>query len=145
MSRNYTYLQGGDLIHKMYVRRKLIRGSFLDPQVEIKCERRKTALMSSKRKKMEQNVNEIKMSEFGKNLPEKKFVAGAVSATIWRNEQVKNNEEISFNTISLQRRYTDKEGNWKTSNNLRVNDVPKAILVLQKAYEYITLKTGTDE
>ncbi|MGM5483842.1 MAG: hypothetical protein ACQER9_02905 [Nanobdellota archaeon] len=93
---------------------------------------------------MEKNVDEIKMNDFGKNLPEKKFVAGAVSATIWRNEQTKNNEEISFNTVSLQRRYTDKEGNWKNTNNLRVNDLPKATLVLQKAYEYINLKTGDE-
>jgi len=87
---------------------------------------------------------EINMNEFGKNLPEKRFSAGAVSATIWRNE-VKNSE-AEFHTITLQRSYKDKEDNWKHTTSLRTNDLPKAMLVLQKAYEYIVFKeTSNDE
>jgi hypothetical protein len=36
----------------------------------------------------------------------------------------------------------DKEGNWQTTSSLRVGDIPKATLVLNKAYEYLMLKDG---
>lgn len=76
-----------------------------------------------------------------KTLPEKKFSTGVISATVWNNPVVrKNGESAEFRTVSLQRRYQDKDGNWQTSSSLRVNDLPKASLVLTKAYEYLVLK-----
>lgn len=75
-------------------------------------------------------------NEAGKNLPEKKFRAGAITVTIWRNET----EKGSFNSVQLDRSYKDKEDNWKKTNSLRLNDLPKAALLLNKAYEYIVLK-----
>jgi hypothetical protein len=78
----------------------------------------------------------------GKNLPEKKFSTGAISATIWNNQAVqqKTGEKVAYKTISLQRRYKDKTGEWKSTNYLRLNDLPRASLVLNKAYEYLLLK-----
>jgi len=74
------------------------------------------------------------------NLPEKKFRAGSVSATIWLNKGQKvNGEEAEYRTISVERSYTDKNGNWQSTNSMRINDLPKAQLVLQKAYEYVVL------
>lgn len=76
-----------------------------------------------------------------KNLPEKKFRAGAVVATIWQNQGTnKEGQVVGFKTVSLQRRYKDKEGNWKSAGSFRVSDLPKAALVMQKAYEYLVLK-----
>lgn len=73
--------------------------------------------------------------------PEKKFSAGAISATVWNNETSnKSGEAVSFKTVQLQRSYQDKDGNWQNTNSLRVNDIPKAILVLNKAYEYLLLR-----
>ena len=76
------------------------------------------------------------------NQPEKKFSTGAISATVWKNNGTskKTGESVEYRTITLQRRYTDKDGKWQTSNSMRVNDLPKASLVLQKAYEYLVLK-----
>lgn len=76
----------------------------------------------------------------GKKHPTKKFRAGAISATIWSNE-TKNDkgEVINYQTVSFHRNYMDKEGNWKTTDSLRTNDLPKATLVLSKAYEYLSL------
>jgi len=78
----------------------------------------------------------------GKTMPEKKFSTGAISATIWKNngKSKKTGEPVEFRTIQIDRRYTDKEGNWQSTNSLRLNDLPKASLVLQKAYEYLVLK-----
>ena len=80
--------------------------------------------------------------ETGKQSPEKKFSTGAISATIWKNngKSKKTGESVEYRTIKIDRRYTDKEGNWQSTNSLRLNDLPKASLVLQKAYEYLVLK-----
>lgn len=81
-------------------------------------------------------VNEV----MNKKHPDKKFRAGAISATIWTNE-TKNDkgEPVSYKTISFARNYMDKEGNWQSTNSLRVADLPKAQLVIAKAYEYVAL------
>lgn len=76
------------------------------------------------------------------NLPEKKFRAGAITATIWKNTS--NDGESEFNTISFERSYKDKKDEWQTTNSLRVNDLPKAKLVLEKAYEFLVLKEQTE-
>lgn len=76
-----------------------------------------------------------------KTMPEKKFTTGAISAAVWVNEaQSKTGETRNFRTISIQRRYKDKNDEWQTSSSLRINDLPKAALVLNKAYEYLVLK-----
>lgn len=80
-----------------------------------------------------------------KNMPEKKFKAGAISATIWTNsaQSKKTGEAVSFSTVSLERVYKDKDGSWKNTKAMRLNDLPRAALVLTKAYEYLVL-TGRD-
>ena len=75
------------------------------------------------------------------NQPEKKFSTGALSATVWQNQgKSKTGEAVTFRTVTFQRRYKDKEGNWQSTSNLRINDLPRAALVLQKAYEYLVLR-----
>lgn len=69
------------------------------------------------------------------NQPLQKYRAGAISATVWLNQA----EKGQFKTVSLERGYKDKEGVWKNTNTLRLNDLPKAQLVLQKAYEFIAM------
>lgn len=77
------------------------------------------------------------------NQPEKRFSTGVISATVWKNQgKSKKGEPVEYRTITLQRRYQDKENNWQSTNSLRVNDLPKASLVLQKAYEFIVLKNN---
>ncbi len=76
----------------------------------------------------------------GKKRPEKKFRAGPISATIWANEGKNDKgEPVTFKSISFDRNYMDKEGNWQSTNSLRTNDLPKAMLVLSKAYEYVSI------
>jgi len=78
------------------------------------------------------------------NAPEKKFSAGAISAAVWKNEaKNKAGEVMEFKTITLQRTYKDKDNRWQHTNSLRLNDLPRASLVLQKAYEYLLFKEGS--
>jgi hypothetical protein len=79
-----------------------------------------------------------KMEE--KNQPETRFRAGAVSATVWLNQVKRQNGETgAYRTVSLDRRYKDKDGNWKSSGSLRASDLPRAVLVLNKAFEYVAM------
>lgn len=72
--------------------------------------------------------------------PEKKFRAGAVSATVWKNDRTKATGELfSYHTVSLERSYKDKAGNWKNVNSFRIQDLPKAALVIQEAYKHLIL------
>jgi len=72
--------------------------------------------------------------------PELKFRAGSVQASIWKNETSKDGVTKDYYTVSFQRRYKDKEGEWKSTDSLHVNDLPKAMVVIGKAYEELTLK-----
>jgi len=72
------------------------------------------------------------------NGPERRINAGAISATIWQNQ---GKDDSTYNTVSFERRYKDSNDEWKSTNSLRFNDLPKAALVLKKAYEYLAIKT----
>ena len=69
--------------------------------------------------------------------PEIVFKVGAVRAVIFRNTIQKNDQEIQLPKVVLEVRYKDKTGQWKGTNTLSINDIPKAILALQKAFEYL--------
>ena len=83
----------------------------------------------------------IETENISGNIPEKKFSTGGLTATVWQNQgKSKTGEEVSFRTVSFQRRYVDKDGERKSTSTLRINDLPRASLVLQKAYEYLVMK-----
>ncbi len=69
--------------------------------------------------------------------PEQKYSAGGITATVWANTK----DGKTFHNVSFDKRYKDKEGNWKSTNSLNVTDLPKAIMVLGKAFEYAALKS----
>ncbi len=69
--------------------------------------------------------------------PIKKFSAGGVQVAVWENE---GKEGKQFYSVSIDRRYKDKNDEWKSTNSFKAADLPKAVLALNKAYEYLTLK-----
>ena len=73
-------------------------------------------------------------------MPEKSFRSGVVCATVWSNNG-KNVEgqDVEFKTVSFQRRYCGKDGEWKTTRSLRITDLPKAAMVLREAFKYLAL------
>ena len=93
-------------------------------------------------RKETKNINETRNEAVQTaNVPEKKFRAGVVSATIWQNKGVGGDgKSITYRTVSFQRSYKDRNGTWQNANSLRINDLPKAALVLQKAYEYLVIR-----
>lgn len=69
--------------------------------------------------------------------PEIVFKVGAVRASVFRNIIEKNGRSIPLPKVAIEVRYKDKTGQWKGTNSLSLNDLPKAILALQKAFEYL--------
>ena len=87
------------------------------------------------------SVNDV----MGKKMPETKFRSGAITATIWSNETVRDGKKVEYKTVSFERSYKDKDDTWKTTNSLRTTDLPKAILVLSKAYEHLALNAEEED
>ena len=75
------------------------------------------------------------------SVPEKKFFARPISVTIWREDE----DNTVKREISLSRRFKDKNGCWVATGMLRINDIPKVVMLLQDAYRYIALNPDIDE
>jgi len=69
--------------------------------------------------------------------PETVFKVGAVRAAVFRNTIEKNGQSIQLPKVVIEVRYKDKSGQWQGTNSLSINDLPKAILALHKAFEYL--------
>ncbi|MEK6967484.1 MAG: hypothetical protein AABX51_02530 [Nanoarchaeota archaeon] len=76
-----------------------------------------------------------------KQIPEKKFRAGAISATVWKNDGQKG----AYKTVQLTRSFKDKGDQWKTTSTFRVADLPKVSLVASKAFEYLVVNEDHKE
>lgn len=76
-----------------------------------------------------------------KNKPIKKIRVGAVTATIWNNTgKAKDGADIEYKTVVVERVYMDRNEKWQTTNNFRVNDLPKIELAARKSFEFLTAK-----
>ena len=68
--------------------------------------------------------------------PLKKFSAGTVVAAVWENEiTLPSGENKTILKASLERRYKDRDGSWKSSCSFGRNEIPLARHVLQQAFE----------
>ncbi len=67
--------------------------------------------------------------------PVKKFRAGQVNCALWENELTVNGRTVTKLSATLERRYKDKNEQWKSSNSLGRNEIPLAIYCLEKAFE----------
>ena len=70
--------------------------------------------------------------------PEKNIRYGAVRAAIWaRTRTRQDGSRFQSKKVILDRSYRDSAGQWRNTSALELNDIPKAILGLQRAYEWI--------
>ena len=70
--------------------------------------------------------------------PETVFKIGAVRASVFKNIIQKDGQTLELPKVVIEVRYKDKTGQWQGTNSLSINDIPKAILALQKAFEHLT-------
>ncbi len=78
------------------------------------------------------------------NRPEEKFRAGGITATIWKNTMQTAKGPVEAYAVTVARSYKDKSDDWKESHSLRLNDIPKARHVLNKAYDWMLTKPKED-
>ena len=69
--------------------------------------------------------------------PVDKIKAGQVSAALWENDIDVKGRTVTVLKATVQRRYKDKTGSWKSSGSFNRNEIPLAIYCLQKAFEKI--------
>ena len=72
--------------------------------------------------------------------PIERHRAGSVSCALWENEIRVNGQQKTILKASLDRRYQDRNGNWKSSQSFSRNEIPLAIYCLKKAFESIIEK-----
>jgi hypothetical protein len=69
--------------------------------------------------------------------PIAKFRAGQVSCALFENSINVNGSAKTILKASIQRRYKDSDGTWKSSTSFSRNEIPLAIYCLEKAFEAI--------
>ena len=69
--------------------------------------------------------------------PLAKIRAGSVSAALWDNEIQVNGKAKTILKASIERRYTDANGNWKSSTSFGRNEIPLAIFCRARAFDKI--------
>ena len=69
--------------------------------------------------------------------PLKSFAAGGVRAAIWENEIQVDGSAKTVLKATIERRYKDKSGTWKSTTSFSRNEIPLAIYCLEKAFEAI--------
>jgi hypothetical protein len=74
--------------------------------------------------------------------PVKKFSAGSVSCALWDNEAVVNGKNVGILKATIDRRYKDKDGTWKSSGSFSRNEIPLVVYVLLQAFAAMV---GEDE
>lgn len=61
--------------------------------------------------------------------------AGSVVLALWDNEVTVNGRSVTMLKATIERRFKDGQGNWKSSGSFSRNEVPAAIVCLARAYD----------
>ena len=77
--------------------------------------------------------------------PLKSFKCGCCDAAIFENELQRDGAPVKVKKVAFQKSYKSSDGEWKTTSSLDINDLPKAILALSKAYEFLMLGNDAGE
>ena len=69
------------------------------------------------------------------NKPIAKFRAGQVSAALWENDIKVDGHDRTIVKATVERRYKDRDGEWKSSGSFNRNEVALAIWCLQRCLD----------
>lgn len=67
-----------------------------------------------------------------------KVKVGNVEVAVWEHTNAQNK---SYNSISFEKNYLDEKEEWQKTKSLLPNDIFNLQLGLQKAYEFIKLRS----
>jgi len=68
--------------------------------------------------------------------PVKKFRAGHLEIAVWANE-ARDGDKVFMNYSCTMKKSIKVEGEWKETNVLFTNELPLAMILLNKAYYWI--------
>ncbi len=77
--------------------------------------------------------------------PVHKIRAGPVVVALWENEAVVSGRNVTMLKATVERRYKDASGVWKSTGSYGRNEIPLVVWCLQKAYEYMLEEHTEDE
>jgi len=77
--------------------------------------------------------------------PVAKFRAGQVSCALWENQATIDGRIVTVLKATIERRYRDAGGAWKSSNSFGRNEIPLAVYCLQRAFDHIVEKQAEEE
>ena len=69
--------------------------------------------------------------------PVRKFRAGRVSCALWENEAMVSGRKVRMLKATVERRYKDKNDEWKSSNSFSRNEIPLVKWCLDQAFTAI--------
>ena len=84
------------------------------------------------------------MTQQNNNKPIRDFKCGNCQASIWRNEVEKDGQNIVRHSVKIQKQFRNDDGDFQETNYYFRDDLPKLVLVAQKAFEFIALKESKD-
>jgi len=79
--------------------------------------------------------------------PIAKFSAGQVSCAVWKHVVSMRDrpQPVVVMRVTVERRFKDRSGSWRSSHSLSGNELPLAIWCLQRAFdEIIRRQRGSD-
>ena len=77
-----------------------------------------------------------------KRLPTKVFRCGSIEAAVWLFPKVRDGAVVDVASVTITKSYKDPEDEeWKTTDFLYPDDLPKVAMVATEAYKYLRLKS----
>ena len=84
------------------------------------------------------------MSQENDSKPIKDFRAGNIQASVWKNEVEKDGQTVVRHSVRIQKQFKNEDGDYQETPYYFRDDLPRLILITQKAFEFITLKESKD-
>ncbi len=84
------------------------------------------------------------MAKQEKSKPIKTFRAGGIQASVWRDETEKDGQTVVQHSVRIQKQFRKEDGSYADTQYYFQDDLPKLVLVAQKAFEFISLKSPKD-
>ena len=82
------------------------------------------------------------MSQKENSKPVKSFSTGNIQASIWRNEIEQDGQTVVRQSVRIQKQYKNDKGEWQNTDYYFPDDLPKLILVAQKAFDFVSLRAN---
>jgi len=77
--------------------------------------------------------------------PLAQFRAGPVGCAVWKNQIDVQGQTRTFLQATVDRRYKDKSGAWRSTHSFSLADIPLVVHVLRKAFDAMVQKSAEEE